>query len=319
MSNEITTTSLASLTHGYLIQPVLIAALSEQPGFAIRNCREFNIINQSTNAAQLPTETAYWGSANDRGAGVATAFNATQALSLSNTNYTSSSVTVTAIEYGVAHSLVDNVLEDSVAGLDLMNLFTSRMTRVLQLAIDDDYIALYASAANSVGTSGQTPTMAQMLAAQQNLRTRGVVADSIAYTVGNVTAGYIEAFLVASSTNIATYAFAADRLINYRPTVDNGMNTTRQIMTFRGAPVYATGLTDTANAGADEVSACVCPTSAANDASGASSHAIAWKRMPRFETQRFAKLRATDLVMTARAGVGKLQDNATTAIITKGT
>ena len=45
MSNEITTTSLASLTHGYLIQPVLIAALSEQPGFAIRNCREFNTVS----------------------------------------------------------------------------------------------------------------------------------------------------------------------------------------------------------------------------------------------------------------------------------
>ena len=44
---------------------------------------------------------------------------------------------------------------------------------------------------------------------------------------------------------------------------------------------------------------------------------MVWKRMPRFETQRFAKLRATDLVMTARAGFSKLQDGTTTAIITR--
>ena len=72
-----------------------------------------------------------------------------------------------------------------------------------------------------------------------------------------------------------------------------------------------------APSGVDEVSAFVCPTSANNDATGSTSHAMVWKRMPRFETQRFAKLRATDLVMTARAGFSKLQDGTTTAIITR--
>lgn len=319
MALEITTSTLSTLTHSALIQPVIVAALSEQPGFAIRNCREFNITNQATNAAQIPLELAYWGSPNDRGAGVATAYNASQAVSLANTAVSSSSVTVTAAEYGVAHSLVDNVLEDSVDGLDLMNLFTNRMLRVLQLAMDDDYIALFASAANSVGTSNTAVSVAQMISAQQGLRVRGVVADSLAYILGNVTSNYLESALSAASTSMAVYALSTDRLINYAPSVDNGMNTSRQVMTFRGIPAYTTGLTDTANAGVDEVSACVCPTSAANDASGATSHAMAWKRLPRFETQRFAKLRATDLVMTARAGFAKLQDNATTAIITKGT
>lgn len=318
MALEITTTSLADLTHGYLIQPTIILALSENPGF-IRFCREFNIIEQKTNTAQIPSENAYWGTPNDRGAGVATAFNATQATALANTPYTSSHVTCTAVEYGVAHSLVDNVTEDSVDGIDLMNLFTGRMLHVLQLAMDDDYIALWASASNFVGTSGQPPTIAQMLSAQQGLRTRGVVADAMAYVLDNITSNYLESVLVGTSTNIASYAMAADRLINYAPTPDNGMNATRHVMNFRGIPTYTSGLTDTANAGVDAVSACLCPSTAANDASGASSHAMVWKRMPRFETQRQAKLRATDLVMTARAGFSKLQDGATTAIITKAT
>jgi hypothetical protein len=319
MTQEITTVSLASFTHAYLIQPVIIAALSEQPGFAVRNCREFNLVGQGTTAAQLPIESAYWGTPNDRGAGVATAFNTSQANAIGNTPYTAGAITCTPGEYGVAHSLVDNVVEDSVDGLDLMNLFSGRMLRVLQLAIDDDYIALFPAATFSVGTTNVAVTVAQMISAQQGLRTRGVVADSVAYTLGNTTSNYLESALQATSTNIAVYALSTDRLINYAPTVDNGMNTTRQVMTFRGIPAYTTGLTDTANAGVDEVSACTCPTSKANDDSGATSHAIAWKRMPRFETQRFAKLRATDLVMTCRAGLAKLQDGATTSIITKGT
>lgn len=317
MAGEITTVTLASVTHAYLIQPVIIAALSEQPGYALRNCREFNLVGKATAAAQIPLELSYWGSPNDRGAGVATAFNASQAVALGNTPYSTGSVTCTAAEYGVAHALIDNVVEDSVDGIDFMNLFSSRMLRVLQLAWDDDYIALFASAANFVGTTNVAVTVVQMIAAQQGARSRGTVADAMEYILGTATSNNLEAALVAGSTSAAVYALSADRLINYRPSNDNGMGPSRQVMTFRGVPTYVTGLTDTANAGVDEVSAFVCPTSAMNDASGATSHAMVLKRLPRFEMQRFAKQRATDLVMTARVGFSKLQEGTTTAIITK--
>lgn len=319
MANEITTSTLDDITHAYLIEPTLIAALSEQPGLSQRMCREFSLVGKATNAAQIPTETAYWGSANDRGAGVATAFNQAQATSLGNTAVSSGSVSCTTAEYGVAHALTDNTAEDSVSGIDLMMLFTDRMLRVLTLAMDDDYIALYASLSQSVGTTNTAPTLAQMIAAQQGLRVRGVVADSIAYVLGNITAGYLEASIQAASTSAAIFALSADRLINYAPTSDNGMNAGRQIAQLRGLPVYATGLTDTINAGVDEVSACVCPSTAVNDASGATTHGQAWKRMPRFETQRQAKLRATDLVMTARTGFVELQDGGGTQIFGKST
>lgn len=313
---SITTTTLDDLTNASLIEPVLIAALSESPGIAMRNCREFSLVGKATNVARIPTETAYWGSANDDGAGIDLEFNATEATALSNTVVNSGSVTITAAEYGVAHALMDNVSEDSVDGIELMTLFTSRMLHVLGLAMDDDYLALYASLSQVVGSTGVDLTAAQMIAAQTGLRVRGVQADSIAYVLDNQQVSDLEGVLSAATSSVATFALAADRLINYAPTANNGLDASRQVMTFRGAPVFSTGLTDTANAAADVVGACICPTTQFNDNSGATTHGMAWKRLPRFETQRQAKLRATDLVMTARAGFGELQDGAGSAIIT---
>ena len=318
MANETTDTTVDDLINTNLVQPIIVLALSEQPGYALRSCRQIDIRNQPTNTVKIPVEHSWWGSANDRGAGVATAFNQTEATAISNTALSTDGVTsASATEYGVATSLTDNVGEDSVQGIDLVQLFTTRMLSVLTLALDDDYIGLFASLSQTVGVSGSAATIAQIVAAQQGIRTRGAIADQVAYVLGNITAGYIETAL--QSGTAAQFMLAADRVIGYAPTPDNGMGSNRMIAMFRGAPVYTTGLTDTANAGADEVSACVCPSSAVNDASGATTHGMVIKRLPRFETQRQAKLRATDLVMTSRFGLVELQDGSGTGIVTKST
>lgn len=315
MANEITTTTLDDLTNASLVQPVLIYALSEQPGIAMRMCREFNLIGQPTLAAKIPTETSWWGSANDDGAGVATAFNGTEATALSNTAVSTGSVTCTPAEYGVAHALTDNVGEDTVA-IDVVDHVMMRDLHVLTLAHDDDFLALLASLSQVVGTSGVDLTIVQLVAAQTGIRTRGAVADRVEYILDNQQASDIEAALLATNAAAAIYALSADRLIGYTPASDQGMSTNRQIMSFRGMPVTSTGLTDTANAGADVVGACICATSAVNDASGATTFGMAWKRLPRFETQRQAKLRGTDLVMTERVGFVELQDGSGTGIVT---
>ncbi len=312
MANEITTTTLDDLTNATLVEPVIIYALSEQPGLW-RLCREFNLIGKPTLAAKIPTETSWWGSADDDGAGVDLEFNGTEATTLSNTATSSGSVTCTPAEYGAAHALTDNVAEDSVP-IEFITQQSMRMLHVLSLAMDDDFVALFASLSNSVGTTTVDLTVAQLIAAQQGLRTRGAVADAICYVLDNQQAFDVEAALQAGTG--AQFALAADRLINYAPTPDNGMGTTRQVMMFRGAPVYASGLTDTANAAADVVGACFCPSTAHNDAVGSTTFGMAWKRLPRFETQRQAKLRATDLVMTCRAGFVELQDGSGTKIVT---
>lgn len=318
MANEISDSSIASVTNASLVEPVIILALSEQPGLAIKMCREFNGIGKATAALKIPTQTSYWGtpSLTEHGAGVATAFNGTEAVGLANTAVTTSSVTVTAAEYGVAHSLTDNVNEDAALdAMELMNLFTSTMLRVLTLALDDDYVALFASLSNSSGSTGVALSVASALDAQQKIRIRGTNADSIAYILDNKATLNLEAAISAASTSMAVFALAADRLIGYAPTSNQGMGPSRQIMQFRGYPVFATGLTDNINGTTDVCSAAVCPSSAYNDASGATTHALMWKRLPRFETQRQAKGRAVDLVMTMRAGLATLQNGSGQQIV----
>lgn len=316
MSNETTTTTLNDLTNSALVQPTVIMALSEKPG-QYRLCREFNLVDQGTNAATIPQQHAFWGSANDRGAGVDTELDGTEATALANfgSGFATDPVTLTCHEYGIATALTDNVAEDSVRGIDILDgLIKGPMLHAMTLAWDDDLIALFTGLSNSVGSTGVDLTIVQMISAQQGLRTRGTDADAVYYLLDNQQASDIEAALITTNAAAAVFALSADRLINYAPTADNGMKSSRQIMTFRGAPVVASGLTDTANTGADVVGACFCPSTAYNDVSGATTYGMGWKRIPRFEAQRQAKLRGTDLVMTSRVGFAELQDGSGTNI-----
>jgi len=314
---ETTTTSLNDFTNSSLVEPTVILALSEQAGFVTRNFREFSIIGKPTNAIKIPTQTSWWGTPDDDGAGVDTEFNATEGTALGNTEAASGVVTITAAEYGVASAITDNVGEDSVLdGLEMLNFVTGPMILALGLALDDDGFALLASLSNSVGTTNTDLSIAQMIAAQQGLRVRGANADAVAYVLDNKQALDIETALMAGNSAASIFALSADRVIGYAPTADHGMGASRHVMNFRGVPVLTSGLTDTANAAVDVVGACFCPTSAYNDATGATTFAYAWKRLPRFEMQRQAKGRATDLVMTMRAGVAELQDGSGTKIVT---
>jgi len=314
MANETTTTTLDDVTHASLIEAYLIAALSEQSGL-YRFAKEFDYRGKSTAAVKVPSETSWWGSANDDGAGVDTEYNATQATELSNTAVSTGGVTITASEYGVAIEVTDNVEEDSIDGLDLMQLFETRMLHVLNLAMEDDFLALLASLSNTVGTSGADLTVAQLLQAQTDLRVRGVNAEGVVYILDNQQASDVESAFIAVAANQTSYALAADRVLAYNPTPGHGM-TTRMISSFRGFPIWTTGLTDTANAAADVVGGCFVPSSAYNDAAGHVTFGMIWKRLPRFETERHAKKRTTDLVMTCRAGFGEMLDGSGTAIIT---
>lgn len=312
MANETTTTTLDDLTNASLVQPYLVRALTEIPGYA-GFAKEFNLIGQPTKTAKIPTETSYWGAANDRGAGVDTEFNGTEATELGNTAVSTGGVTIAAGEYGVAIEITDNVPEDSISAFDMLMQFDQRMLHVLLLAMDDDLLALFAGLSNAVGSTGVDLSIAQMLQAQTDLITRGVQAEGVVYVLDNQQASDITAALIATNAAQAVYAMAVDRILSWQPTPNNGL-VSRQISTFRGYPVYVSGLTDTINAGADVAGACFVPSTAANDAFGHTTFGSVWKRLPRFETERHAKKRTTDLVMTDRWGVGELLDGSGTLI-----
>ena len=316
MANETTTTTLNDLTHTSLIEPVMIAALSESPGIANFICRQFNMLGLKSNALSIPTETSWWGTAGQSAeAGVDTEFDQTEGTAIGNTAMSTGAVTLTCAEYGVAAAQTDNVAEDSV--IDFYNHTMKRMLHVLTLAMDADLMVLFASLSNVVGTTNTDLSVANMISAHQGVRQRGAVTDSAVYVLDHYQAANLETALSSASTSVATYALSSDRLIGYAPTADHGLNSPlRHAMNFRGLPVFVSGLGTTANATVDVVGALVCASSAVSDSSGATTLGCGWKRMPRFEAQRQAKQRATDLVMSARFGVTELQDGSGAAIIT---
>lgn len=316
MASETTTTSLDDLTHTSLVQPVVIAALSEMPALW-KLTREFaSIADQATSAAKIPKETAWWGTPNDDGAGVATAFNGTEGTDLGNTQAASGSITITAAEYGVAMEITDNVVEDSVRGVDIFGWLRGRHIHAINLAMEDDFLALFGSLSNSVGSTGNDLTVVQAIAAQQGVRVRGAISDTSVYVFDNEQQLNLDTALVATSTSMAVYALAADRLIGYAPTGDNGMGAMRHTMQLRNFPAYTSGLTDLSGDVADVYGAFFCATSAANDANGATTFGHVWKRLPRLETDRIIIGRSTLLVTTAKWGVAELQDGSGSLIAT---
>lgn len=316
MANEITTTSHNDITNASLTMPFVIRALTENPDIWF-HAKQFDLTaGFASPVLSLPVENSFWGSANDDGAGVDTEFDATQGADLANIAATTGAVTCTPGEYGVAMEVTDNVAEDSLAAIDVFGWLQSRLVFAIQLAMADDFAALFASLSQSVGSSGVNLSVANMIAAFQGLRNSGVNADALLAILDTQQVNDLEDALTTTNAAAAVWALSADRLIGYMPGPLSGMNAGRLAGYFRGAPILVSGLTDTANAAADVVGAVFCPSTAYNDASGATTFAMAWKRMFRFETDRIVLGRSTQLVATARAGFAEMQDLSGRAVIT---
>jgi hypothetical protein len=240
---------------------------------------------------------------------------ATEGTDLSNTASTTDSVDITASEYGVAMEVTDTLEEDSVSGLDLFMRIRDRMVFALSLAMEDDFLALLASVSNVSGQSGADLTSANMRAAQTGPRNRGTRANAQAYILDTQQGTDLDNHISSTNAAAAVYALAADRALGYAPTADHGMGI-RHIANFRSAPVWVTGMTDTANGGVDVVGACICPSTPFNDASGATTFGMIWKRLPRIETDRIVLGRSTQIVATLRAGFAELQDGSAQGLVT---
>jgi hypothetical protein len=313
VANEITAASVNDVTTGTVIETVLLSALSEQ-GSLLMLPREFNLTGRPGNTLTIPILDSYWGTPGDRGAGVDTEFNATEAVEISNTPVTTSNLSISAAEYGIAHEITDNVDEDLVQGIDLLGAITGNMVNILYLAMADDFVALFAGLSTSVGSTGVDFSLANFLAARTSLVTSGINApDGLTAVLDNQQASDVEGALLTTNAAAAVYAMAADRFINFQPSATGGMAGANRMSLFN-IPVHTTGLTDTANTGADVVGAIFVASSAANDPHA--TFAQVWKRRPRFETERHAKKRTTDLVMTTRWGVGEMRDLSGVKIVT---
>lgn len=308
-----TTSTVDDVFYSYLIEPMILSAASEHAQLSPL-ARQFDRTGPGSKGVQVAVAGSIFGTPNDFGAGVDTEYNAAEATDLTSTTFSTSAITAAASEYGVRIDVTDALLEDAVDAVELLNVIESSMAAAIALAIDDDMAALFASLSNTVGTSGADLTVAQFLSAFNGIRVRGNRApDGLVAVVSNQQASDLEGALVASSTSMAVYTLAADRFLAAAPGPNNGL-INGQVMQFRGYPVFASGLCDTANAGADDVGAVFVPSTTANDAFA--TYGLIMKREPRLETQRDASARSNELVLTARVAPFELRDNSGTAVIT---
>lgn len=313
MAGESTTSTINDFAYSAVISTFIMATLAEH-SLPMSWCKEFNLIGEPSASVDVGYFDSNFGSAEDNGAGVDAEYDATEGTALTNTAINSSKYSLTAAEYGIAVELTDNVNEDSVSGIDILNKIQAHQQRALALAWTKDFVDLFSSISNSVGATTTALTVPQMLAAQVGPRKRGVVADDgMVFVLENNQVDNIEAELIGTSTSAAIYAGAADRLLGVGGGTNNGMGAGRHVMTFRGYPVYSSGLNPTANAGADVVGCCFTPDGPSNGPYASFGNVI--KRAPRLEPDRSAKGRSSDLVLTMRMAPGELVDGSATAII----
>lgn len=309
-----TTTTLNDVYYSAIIDPMMMDYAHDWV-VATQFLKERSLIGAASAAFDFPSLASNMGTVGDGGGGVDGEYNATESQDLAATTLSTNKTTVTASELGVMRTITDNVMEDSISGIDWLRLVLSDSTRILMTALEDDVCALLAAFSNVVGTSTSDLTIAQLLAAQVGIRKRGCRApDGVVYVLDEQQVDDVEAALIATSTSVATYAFAADRLLGAPGAGPNNGLSNGHVMSFRNSQVWASGLTDTANAGADVAGACFVPSTPANDSMA--SLGIVWKRMFRLETDRDISLRATEYVSTMRVGVGEIFDTSGTSIIT---
>jgi hypothetical protein len=273
-----------------------------------------DLIVQKTNKLQVPNLSGAVPTADDNGAWGDTEYDATEGTALSNAALTTGSVTVTVGEYGIMHTVTDNIGEDSAIAGAFMAQMAMNAARIIQSAIEVDACALFAGLSNSVGSTGVNITIAQAVSMLDGIRNRGFhPGDGIAFVWDNQTWGDLRDLLIATSTSMAVYASTADRLLGVSPTQDNGL-LTGLVGSFLGQPSWVTGQTPTANSAADVVSAAFCATSPSNDP--VATFGFADKRPLRLETQRYPEGRGEKFVWSRRCGVFESLDGSGTKAVT---
>lgn len=270
-----------------------------------------NITNGASTVSQ-PRWVSDVGTVPEDGTAVDTEFNATEATDLTANELETTDSTFSVIEYGLLRQPSDTALEDATL-ITVQDIVANAMG-ILMDAMNDDACALFASLSASVGTSGTDCRVSDVNDGLYNLARRGVKGDLVAI-FDNVAMEDFQTALEAASSNLAVYAGAVDRLQNVQGSPDGGRNADGYRFHFKGVPFYAQGLTDTANTGADVVSAIFVrgdiPAQRTMATFGQAS-----RRPFTLESQRAAESRTTKMVFTARWGCGAINGQTGVKVVT---
>jgi hypothetical protein len=312
MAAETTTTSVTETVYGEWISP-FVASYADQYRNPMQFFARFDPLNGAATVS-VPRLDSNLGNPNDDGASVDLEFNATEGSDLANTELTTADATFSISEYGVMRVITDSVLESSQSAASLLAMIIPDGAAILAAAGNDDGCALFAGLSNSSGSTGVNMLVADVDDAIYDLAERGAQGELVGVFDHQGIRDFQDA-LSATNAAAAVYQSAADRLMNVQASGDAGRNVEGYVLSYKNVPIYRTGLTDTANTGADVVSA-IFVRGDIESQRGTAAFGQGSLREFRPETERTASLRATEFVMTMRWGCGEIGDTFGQKLVT---
>jgi hypothetical protein len=311
MAGETQLSSLTELVYGEWISPYIQAYAGQY-----KNPSQFLARWDPQNGAStvsVPSWDSNQGSPNDDGVAVDTEFNVTEASDISATEMTTSDSTFSISEYGLRRDPTDNVIEDAISAEALISYIAVDGSSNLMAAANDDVCALFASYSNSSGSTGVDLSLANFDDGLYGLADRGIVGDLVSVLDNQAARDFLNALQATGSQ--ANFQASADRQMATSFSPDQGRNSAGYIGTYKGVECYRQGMTDTANAGADVVSAIFCRGDIEANRPLASLGQGS-RREFRVETQRDASKRTTEVVMTMRWGCGITKNGSGQKLVT---
>lgn len=315
MSNETTATTLTEIVNSEWISPAF-QDYAHPWSVGTRFALQKDLRGKGSGTVALPRIQSDMGAVSDGGDGVDTEYNAAEGTDLSNTQMDLNEATLTSSEYGVMRTLTDQAREDSIDGFDLLNVIVNDAARILMTALEDDFCALFSSITGSQGTTTADATLRNLSDCISGIRNAGVRAPGgLVGILDDQQALDIEAEAEGTSTDtFVSYENQSAAMMRLVPDANNGL-TDGRVFSYKGVDFYQTGLTDTANTGADVVGAVFVRADVAINQAFA-AFGVCTSREFTSELERDASLRATEIVCTKRKGVGLIYTPSAQALIT---
>ncbi len=312
MAGETTTTSVTELIYGEWISPY-IQSFAGQYKNPSQFLAEWNPTNGSSTVS-VPRWVSDQGTPNDDGAAIDTEMDAAEATDIAALELETTDSTFSVVEYGIRRDPSDTAIEDSSSAEALISYIASDGSSNLMAAFNDDICALFASFSNSSGATGVDMSIANVDDALYALADRAIIGELVGVLDNQAARDFLTA-MQAVGTSMAQYAQAADRMMAASFDKDQGRNVEGYVCEYKGVKFYRNGMTDTANTGADVVSAIFLRGDVETNRPLAAL-GKAKRREFRVETQRDASKRTTEVVMTMRDGAGITQNGSGQKLVT---
>lgn len=225
---------------------------------------------------------------------------ANETTTLANETLETVETLVTAAEVGIRRDVSKASVEESILGAQIWDFLIEDAGTLLGISLDDDIAALFPSFSTQVGATTVNLSLANMVEAQAQIR-KNKMRGSLVNILDDQQASDYQAAQAASTSTV----------INSFMTVSTGIDN-GYLGEFMGAPVWQTGLCDTANTGADVVGACFIRGDQ-NKKTAAIGGVLT--RDIESETQRVIEDRLTKFVATGKWGVGETADESGCGIL----